>query len=62
MATALHIALRPDDRGIFAVPNLSAESASVASRLLRTNHDEHDIIFTDMGLHSETFFPLTATK
>ena len=35
------------------IAGLSPESAATASRILQENHEKHDIIFTDGGLHSE---------
>ncbi|KAI9709842.1 MAG: hypothetical protein M1828_002359 [Chrysothrix sp. TS-e1954] len=52
MATATQIALDLVDAGEYSVPYLSQSSAQAASEILNENHEKHDIIFTDFGLHN----------
>ena len=53
MVTSSTILLLPDIEVEYAVRGLTQESAELASRVLQENHDSHDIIFNNLGLHSE---------
>lgn len=52
MATESKIVLTPSMETEFAVPNLSAETAERASRLLSENHEKYHMFFNDSGFHS----------
>ena len=52
MATESKIVLTPSVETEFAVPNLSAEAAERASRLLSENHEKYHMFFNDSGFHS----------
>ena len=54
MATATHFQLRNDATARFRVPDISTQTAAKASELLQKNHESHDLIFNDDGLHSES--------
>ncbi len=54
MATASKILLMPNTECEFAVSNLTQESAERATRVLQENHEQHDIIFNNFGMHSES--------
>lgn len=54
MATASKILLMPSIECEFAVSNLTQESAERATKVLQENHEKHDIIFNNFGLHSES--------
>ncbi|KAI9847964.1 MAG: hypothetical protein M1837_001481 [Sclerophora amabilis] len=52
MATSSKVVLTPSIRSEYAVPNLTKESAERASQLLQENHERHDLIFRDSGVHN----------
>ena len=61
MATASRIVLTPDMDTEYSVPSLSKESAERALKVLQDNHEKHDIIFNDFGLHSRSLFHMAAS-
>jgi hypothetical protein len=58
-ATASKVHLDTQHRPVFAVPNLSEQSASKTSELLQENHDKHHIFFNREGFHVGESLQLT---
>lgn len=54
MVTASRILLTPSTECEFAVSKLTQKSAERATNVLQENHEKHDIIFNNFGLHSES--------
>lgn len=52
MATESKVHVTPSVQPEFAVANLSAETAELASRILSENHEKFHIYFNDAGFHS----------
>ncbi|CAI6298918.1 unnamed protein product [Periconia digitata] len=67
MATASTIKLEAAQKPAFYVPDISEESAKVASQLLQENHEKHHIFFNQEGFHNHivhhllTLFALKAS-
>lgn len=60
MATASHVELTPSTAGVYHVPDISSQSAKVASDLLQQNHDFHHIYFNQSGFHNHIAHHLLA--
>ena len=56
MATESKIHVIPSVQPEFAVADLSAETAELASSILSENHEKFHIYFNDAGFHSMYFF------
>ena len=54
MASSTLIQVTPELHGEFSVDNLTEASAKTTSDILEENHQKHDIIFNDFGLHSKS--------
>ena len=54
MASSALIQVTPELHGEFSVDNLTEASAKTTSDILEENHQKHDIIFNDFGLHSKS--------
>ncbi|RMZ90050.1 hypothetical protein DV736_g2717, partial [Chaetothyriales sp. CBS 134916] len=60
MATASHIELSPSSAGIYHVPDITSQSAKVATQLLQDNHEKHHIYFNHEGFHNHIAHHLLA--
>ncbi|RMZ83991.1 hypothetical protein DV737_g1267, partial [Chaetothyriales sp. CBS 132003] len=60
MATASHIELTPSSASIYRVPDITLQSAKVATRLLQDNHENHHIYFNNEGFHNHIAHHLLA--
>ena len=54
MATSTKIQVTPEMHGEYSVAHLAEASAKTTSEILQENHEKHDIVFNDFGLHSES--------
>ena len=60
MATASHVELTPSTAGVYHAPDISSQSAKVASDLLQENHDSYHIFFNQSGFHNHIAHHLLA--
>lgn len=60
MATASHVELTPSTAGVYHAPDISSQSARVASDLLQENHDSYHIFFNQSGFHNHIAHHLLA--
>lgn len=54
MATSTRIQVTPEMHGEYSVSHLTDVSAKATSDILQENHEKHDIVFNDFGLHSKS--------